>query len=309
MNSEAYYALGTWFRSVTSSSPRLMFSIVCAGSSTRKRTFGKRRGRWWSASSWCPGPRRSTPRRGRRRCSPRSSGEIFVTGAEDQYQKQKENCVLVDSALEVKMVAMKCGSEKDQEELEIDNLNNIPGAEEQHQQQSPEVEAVECDLVFEEKEMLNARKLALLIKSQFCVAGWDTEVQAGLHAGVQPVQDEEVWPWDGGEGHEHGQPDVLEDLGDGQEGEQLGQVHGQDQPEQDSQTIATIGDGFRSEYRKIARASRKYCGASDGLLQMKFSDFVIGGNLGGGSLNIMGSKKRKVEHEQKLRVKKCRLGG
>ena len=76
-----------------------------------------------------------------------------------------------------------------------------------------------------------------------------------------------------------------------------------------SQAIASIGDGFRSKYRKIARASRKYCGASDGLLQMKFSDFVIGGNLGGGSLNIMGSKKRKVEHEQKLRVKKCRLGG
>ena len=114
---------------------------------------------------------------------------------------------------------MNCGSKKDQEELEIDNLINIPGAEEQHQQQSPKltsgalgvdnskgvvVEAVDCDLVVEEKDMLNARKLAILIKSQFCVTGWDTEVQAGLHAGVQPVQEEEVWRWDGGEGYEHG---------------------------------------------------------------------------------------------------------
>ena len=76
-----------------------------------------------------------------------------------------------------------------------------------------------------------------------------------------------------------------------------------------SQAIASIGDGFRSKYRKIARARRKYCGASDGHLLMKFSDFLTGGNLGGGSsLNIMGSKKRKVEHEQKLRIEKCRLG-
>ena len=89
------------------------------------------------------------------------------------------------------------------------------------------VEALECDNIVEEKEVINARKLAISIKSRFCVTGRDTEVQAGLHTGEQPVQEEEVWAGDVAGGHEHGQPGVQGDQGNGQEGEeQLGQVHG-----------------------------------------------------------------------------------
>ena len=84
--------------------------------------------------------------------------------------------------------------------------------------------------------MMNARKLAISIKSQFCVTGRDTEVvalQAGLKERHQPVQEEEVWHSDGAGEHEHGQPGVH---GDGQEGEeQLGQLNGQDLPKQDIQ--------------------------------------------------------------------------
>ena len=51
---------------------------------------------------------------------------------------------------------------------------------------------VERDMIVEEKEVMNARKLAISIKSRFCVTGRDTGVQAGLHTGEQPVQEEEV---------------------------------------------------------------------------------------------------------------------
>ena len=97
------------------------------------------------------------------------------------------------------MVTLKCVSKMDQGELLMDDLINIAGAEEQdqwHQQQIPELrtgalglgnskgqEALECDMIVEEKEVRNARKLAISIKSQFCVTGRDTEVvavQAGL---------------------------------------------------------------------------------------------------------------------------------
>ena len=54
------------------------------------------------------------------------------------------------------------------------------------------MEALECDNIVEEKEVINARKLAISIKSRFCVTGRDTEVQAGLHTGEQPLQEEEV---------------------------------------------------------------------------------------------------------------------
>ena len=54
------------------------------------------------------------------------------------------------------------------------------------------VEALECDMIVEEKEVMNAIKLAISIKSRFCVTGRDTEVQAGLHTGEQPLQEEEV---------------------------------------------------------------------------------------------------------------------
>ena len=59
--------------SVTSALPRFtMFTIVGTESSTGKRTFWKRKGSWWSASGWCPEPRRSTHWRLRRRLNPRS---------------------------------------------------------------------------------------------------------------------------------------------------------------------------------------------------------------------------------------------
>ena len=57
------------------------------------------------------------------------------------------------------------------------------------------VEALECVMIVEEKEVMNARNLAISIKSQFCVTGRDTEVvavQAGLKERGQPVQEEEV---------------------------------------------------------------------------------------------------------------------
>ena len=89
------------------------------------------------------------------------------------------------------------------------------------------METVECDLIVEEKEVMNARKLAILIKSRFCITGRDTGVQAGLHTGEQPVKEEEVWAWDVAGGQEHGQPGVQGDQGNGLEGEeQLEQVHG-----------------------------------------------------------------------------------
>ena len=70
------------------------------------------------------------------------------------------------------------------------------------------VEALEFDMIVEEKEVINARKLAISIKSQFCVTGRDTEVvavKAGLKETEQPVREEEVWPSNGAGGHEHGQ--------------------------------------------------------------------------------------------------------
>ena len=89
------------------------------------------------------------------------------------------------------------------------------------------VEALECDMIVEEKEVMIARKLAISIKSRFCVTGRDTGVQAGLHTGEQPVQEEEVLALDVAGRHKHGFPGVQEDQIHGQEGEeQLEQVHG-----------------------------------------------------------------------------------
>ena len=70
------------------------------------------------------------------------------------------------------------------------------------------VEALEFDMIVEEKEVINARKLTISLKSQFCVTGRDTEVvavKAGLKEREQPVREEEVWPSNGAGGHEHGQ--------------------------------------------------------------------------------------------------------
>ena len=139
------------------------------------------------------------------------------------------------------------------------------------------MEALECDMIVEEKEVMNARNLAISIKSQFCVTGRDTEVvavQAGLKEREQPVQEEEVWPSDG-----------LEDKDKGK----ISLDNWMDRTCL-SKTYSTIGDGFGSQYRK-------------NLSRRSFPTFKIGGNLGGGSsLNIIGSKKHK------LRIKKGRLG-
>ena len=54
------------------------------------------------------------------------------------------------------------------------------------------MEALECDMIVEEKEVRNARKLAISINSQLWVTGRDTEaaaVQAGLNEGLQPLQE------------------------------------------------------------------------------------------------------------------------
>ena len=331
--SSKFGALST---SVVSSAIRLiMFSIVGTESSTRKRTFLSRKGRWLSTSSWCPVPRRTTPWRARRRSKQRSGTE--VTSLAESSKMTMSDYVEEDMLVE----------------LNINKSINIAGAEEQHLHQKvdnvsmvlesskeDEIVAMECDMIAEQKEEFNARKLATSLKSQFSyyVTGRDTEAggQAGQTAGVQAGLNEDGGPWNDGEGHahdhggkedgqsaeEHEEGGLWNDgegpgrdhagLGDGQSAEEH-VVHGQ--PRQDRQTTTTIGDGFRSQFRKIARAKRTYSGVPDGLIQMRFSDFFIKGteatftHLGGGSSqNILESKKRKVEREHFLRIKKYRPG-
>ena len=70
---------------------------------------------------------------------------------------------------------------------------------------------------------------------------------------------------------------------------------------------ATIGDGYGTVFRKIARAGRKYCGTPDGRVQMKLSDLgFCGGDL---SLSVGKCKKRKVECEPILGTTRCKLSG
>ena len=38
--------------------------------------------------------------------------------------------------------------------------------------------------------------------------------------------------------------------------------------DKESGHLATIGDGFKTEFRKIARARRRYCGGPDGMVQV-----------------------------------------
>ena len=358
--------LGDLSRGVVSSSLRLiLFSIVGTESSSRKRAFLSRKGRWLSTRSWCPGPRRSTPWRARRRLKTRSGAEVeslaessklmiltmrnnvqgdrlvkmdtlrsdkddeYMTG----YRAQEltiagagvlDQQLAVDSAPKDKMVTLKGVRNIDQDKLFVNKCINIAGAEEQHLQQKvgyvsmvlesykeDEIVAMECDLIVKQKEEFNARKVAITHKSHFDVTGRDTEAggHAGQTAGEQPGQNEEGGPWDHGEGRgqEHG----------GQGGGQSAEEHAvRAQPGQGRQdTAPIIGDGFRSEFRKIVRAKRTYNGVPDGLIQTRFSDFIIRrkdatfSNLGGGSsMNIIEGKKRKVEREQFLRIKKSRPG-
>ena len=270
--------------------------------------------------------------------------ELTIAGAGVLDQQ-----LAVDSAPKDKMVTLKGVRNIDQDKLFVNKWINIAGAEEQHLQQKvgyvsmvlesykeDEIVAMECDLIVKQKEEFNARKLATSLKSQFSyyVTGRDTEAggQAGQTAGVQAGLNEDGGPWNDGEVHahdhggkedgqsaeEHEEGGLWNDgegpgrdhagLGDGQSAEEH-VVH--DQPGQDRQTTTTIGDGFRSQFRKIARAKRTYSGVPDGLIQMRFSDFFIKGteatftHLGGGSSqNILESKKRKVEREHFLRIKK-----
>ena len=130
---------------------------------------------------------------------------------------------VVDRALQVEMLAVKCVSKKDQVELSLGNLINIVGAEEQHQQ-NPELksramgvdnsqgvvaEGLECDMIVEEKEVMNARKLAIWIDSLFSATDRNTEVEV-QEGSLYSEQEEAALPWGGAEGHKHGQPDVQE---------------------------------------------------------------------------------------------------
>ena len=102
--------LGDLSIDVVSKSPSLlMFSVVGTAGSTRKRSNGSRRGRWWSASGWAPGPRTCTPWKARRRILPMSvmSDEPLVEGGRKgyYYQTLEESLVVcLDRSMEDEIV-------------------------------------------------------------------------------------------------------------------------------------------------------------------------------------------------------------
>ena len=89
----------------------------------------------------------------------------------------------------------------------------------------------------------------------------------------------------------------------------VGEVQGGDShgAQQQQQQQASIGDGFRTRFRKITRATWKYRGASDGRVQTQLFDLGFCG--GGRPLNGEISKKRRVEREPELRNTRFKLSG
>ena len=110
-----------------------------------------------------------------------------------------------------------------------------------------------------------------------------------------------------------GQPDDVA----GEDQQCHAQVHAHHGPgvgEGEQGQLATIGDGFKTEFRKITRARKKYCGGPDGKVQVCLTDLGFKGdgdyfpNLGGGETStLVKDKKRKVEREPKLFSKRSRL--
>ena len=232
-------------------------------------------------------------------------------GAQEQHQQHEDT--VVDHALEDEIVVRK-----------YDKLFYISGAKEQHQQQvtmvednalEDEIRVMKCDRVIGHKEMFNARKIANQYKSQYfdkssSVTGGDRiaaeeaaqQDQTEEHGQVQPGDEQggdQAGPAQGvhrlgGDGQGDGQGDIqCAGQGDGQ-GDGQGAGQGARQP--------IMSDGFRTAFRKITRARRRYSGTPDGLVQMSLVNFKFGGssteNLGGGATSTTwNDKKRKVEHE------------
>ena len=93
------------------------------------------------------------------------------------------------------------------------------------------------------------------------------------------------------------------------EDQQFHAHHGAGVGDKEPGQLATIGNGFKTEFRKIARARRRYCGGPDGMVQVCLTDLGFNGEcLGGGkSSTLSRDKKRKVEREPNLFLKKRRL--
>ena len=162
----------------TNSPSFLMFSIVGTAGSTRKRMFGSKNGRWWTASGWVPGPRTCTPWKVRRRIISRNvpAEEPLVEGgrkiAMDRVKKNQEDLMVTGKDEQKDKLSL----EAEYENNKVKSKMNITGAGYLYQTLEEVAMQVDCldrsmeDVIvagrMEHKELLPARNLATSDKSQ-----------------------------------------------------------------------------------------------------------------------------------------------
>ena len=107
---------------------------------------------------------------------------------------------------------------------------------------------------------------------------------------------------------------VVANVAGGGEGQQFHSHADHGVGEGKREQLATVGDGFKTEFRKITRARRRYCGGPDGRVQACLTDLGFSGddkcfqNLGGKEIpNLECDKKRKVEREPSRFSKRTQL--
>ena len=316
----------------------LMFSIVGTAGSTRKRSNGRRKGRWWSASGWVPGPRTCTPWKVGRRIHAISVISDEQLTLEEMQETMQVVCL--DRSIKDKMVASRieqnnllfagniATSDKSQPKVNIywakDNNVSVAGIvpEIGSKYQKLEQKQEEClGRGMEDKilsELKSAGNKTSLDKSQFKENSYwaqetnstsgdggdidyvDGKPDEGLPQDVEDVQQDE----EDQVAMHGGWDDSQHHAGEVQEGDSHGAQH---QQLHYTMQQASIGDGFTSRFRKITRATRKYRGIPDGRVQIKLFDLGFCG--GGMSLTGEMGKKRKVEREPDLRNTRCRLSG
>ena len=91
---------------------------------------------------------------------------------------------------------------------------------------------------------------------------------------------------------------VVANVAGGGEGQQFHSHADHGVGEGKREQLATVGTGFKTEFRKITRARRRYCGGPDGRVQVCLTDLGFSGdekcfqNLGGGQIPTLGSYKK-----------------
>ena len=71
---------------------------------------------------------------------------------------------------------------------------------------------------------------------------------------------------------------VVANVAGGGEGQQFHSHADHGVGEGKLEQLATVGDGFKTEFRKITRARRRYCGGPDGRVQVCLTDLGFSGD-------------------------------